>query len=176
MNSRGKVPPRQDNPTPVAFPFRLRMATSADAEDMIRLLPRLAAFPIPDRRQPEDLFQGDSKTVRHWSKGDLPSCFAVVAEGEAGDAASELYGFSFVRVGSELLSETPSAHLEILVVAKDAEGKGVGSALLAEAESEARRRGALTMTLHVFRANERALGLYQAKGFDPELLRMIKDL
>jgi ribosomal protein S18 acetylase RimI-like enzyme len=52
---------------------------------------------------------------------------------------------------------------------------GVGRALLAAAESEAKSQGALTITLHVFASNTRARGFYEQSGYDGELLRYIKE-
>lgn len=72
------------------------------------------------------------------------------------------------------MSHASSAHLEALVVADNAEGQGVGGSLLAAAEEEARQRGALSMSLHVFARNQRARKVYERAGFDGELIRYIK--
>ena len=42
--------------------------------------------------------------------------------------------------------------------------------------SEAKKRGAESITLHVFRKNERARALYKKLGYDEELLRCSKPL
>ena len=51
---------------------------------------------------------------------------------------------------------------------------GLGAGLIAAAETEAKVRGALSITLNVFTRNQRALKLYERLGFDPEIQRCIK--
>lgn len=164
-------------PDPSTPAYTLRLGVPSDCESMVALLPRLAAFDLPAGRAPEELYQADAQTVRHWSVGEEPSCFAFVAEltSDGRDAETRsIVGFSFVRMREEMLSGAPSAHLEVLVVGESAQGKGVGGALLDTAFDEARRRGARSITLHVFANNTRARSLYERRGFDGELLRMIK--
>jgi GNAT superfamily N-acetyltransferase len=52
-----------------------------------------------------------------------------------------------------------------VVVAPDARGRGVGTALLAEAEDWARERGHRILTLNVFARNESARRVYERAGF-----------
>jgi len=152
---------------------------------MLSLLPRLASFDLPAGRNPNDLHRGDGTMVRRWMDGGEADCFAVVAtgvgamttaEGLDSDTDDTVAGFAFVRIRPEMISDQPSCHLEVLVVASGAEGRGVGAALLAAAEKEARGRGAQSMTLHVFSSNRRAVQLYERLGFDGELIRMTKPL
>lgn len=138
---------------------------------MQALLPRLAEFEIPTRRNPEHLWRDDEQMLLSWLAGKEPNFYAFVAAGE-----NEILGVAMVRMGEELLSHEPSAHLEVLLVAKNAQGNGIGRTLLAEAEAEAKSRGASTMSLHVFANNSKARRLYDAAGYDGELLRCIKEL
>ncbi len=87
-----------------------------------------------------------------------------------------MLGLSLVRFREEMLSHEPSAHLEVLAVAREAEGKGIGRALIVAAENAAQERGALTMTLHVFANNTRARYVYEKLGYSGEIIRYIKDL
>ena len=141
-------------------------------EAMFALLPDLAAFEIPDRREPEHLWHGDRDMIEAWVRGERPECFAAVAL----DAEDEIGGFAFVTLREELLSHAPSAHLEVLVVAPTARRAGLGARLCDVAEQTARERGATSITLHVFGNNTRARALYRSLGYDEELLRCIKDL
>jgi ribosomal protein S18 acetylase RimI-like enzyme len=59
-----------------------------------------------------------------------------------------------------------SARLYSLVVAPGWRGRGVASALLAEAERSARERGCITMRLEVRADNAAAVALYQRQGYD----------
>ena len=79
-----------------------------------------------------------------------------------------------VTLNPELLSQSPSAHLEVIAVAENAEGQGVGKELMAAAEAGARNRGANSITLFVFANNARARRVYDSAGFDEELIRCIK--
>jgi ribosomal protein S18 acetylase RimI-like enzyme len=150
--------------------FLIRAATPADTEQILALFPRLAAFEIPPQRRPEFLWQGDAEQVKRWSEGALPELLVFVAV----NAANEVLGVSVARMGKELLSHAPSAHLEALMVRKEAEGRGIGGQLVDAIEQEARARGATSMTLHVFGSNTRARELYRRKGFNEELIRAIK--
>ena len=149
----------------------IRLATPKDGEQIRALLPRLANFELPRRRNPEDLWRGDEAMLLNWLQGAEPDLFAFVAERD-----EQILGTAIVRLRSELLSHEPSAHLEVIVTAAAAEGKGIASGLLREAEREAKNRGAQTLTLHVFANNTRARGLYEKFGYDGELIRYIKTL
>ncbi|MCP3959804.1 MAG: GNAT family N-acetyltransferase [bacterium] len=152
--------------------YRIREATPGDLGAIRPLLPRLAAFDLPERRAPEDLWRGDEEMLLKWQEGQEPHLTAHVAV-DGGDA---ILGISVMRLRPELLSSEPSAHLEVLAVAEGAEGQGIGKALVGEAEKAARASGARTMTLHVFGVNRRARGMYEKLGYDGELVRYIKDL
>lgn len=152
--------------------YQIRQASPSDLEAMRSLLPRLAAFDLPARRSPEDLWRGDEQMLLRWLDGEEPNLTAHLAV----DGDDSILGLAVVRLGEELLSHAPSAHLEVLAVATKAEGKGVGKALVAAAEQAAQARGAKTMTLHVFGVNTRARGLYEKLGYEGELMRYIKEL
>jgi GNAT superfamily N-acetyltransferase len=137
---------------------------------MLELFPRLASFDLPDNRNPEHLWIDDARLLTDWAAGNSGDCSVHVAKSEEG----RVLGVAMITLKPELLSHAPSAHLEVLVVAEDAEGQGVGGSLLAAAEQEARQRGALSMSLHVFARNQRARQLYERAGFDGELIRYIK--
>ena len=150
----------------------VRRAASGDADAIMALMPRLAAFDVPESRNPVDLWRSDVAMFQRWLDGQAAECFVHVAV----DDAQKILGFTLVSLRPELLSHEPSAHLEAIAVGEGAEGKGVGQALLAAAESEAKTHGALTITLHVFARNTRARGFYEKSGYDGELIRYIKEL
>jgi len=152
--------------------FEIRSAVSEDGEAILALMPRLAAFNVPKSRNPVDLWRSDAAMLQRWLDGEAAECFVHVAV----DDADSMLGFTLVSLRPELLSHEPSAHLEAIAVGEGAEGMGVGQALLAAAESEAKAQGAQTITLHVFASNTRARGFYEQSGYDGELLRYIKEL
>lgn len=150
--------------------YQIRAANAADVDEILSLFPRLAAFKIPDKRAAEDLWRGDAELLRLWAAGQAPACLVQVAIGKDGS----ILGAAIAQMREELLSHAPSAHLEVLVVRDDAEGRGIGYALVQAAEQAVRERGALSMTLHVFASNTRARAVYERLGFEGELIRYIK--
>ncbi len=152
--------------------YTIREATIDDGEALLALLPRLGSFDIPESRVREHLWQDDEKLLRRWLDGAAEQCLVNVAADESGD----ILGLTLVSLRPELLSHEPSAHLEAIAVADGAEGKGVGQALLRQAEIGARDKGALSMTLHVFATNTRACAFYEKSGYYGELRRYIKPI
>ena len=151
--------------------YRIINANSAHGEAMLALMPRLAEFDVPARRNPRHLWQDDAEMMRRWLRGE-EDCLVHVAV----DDHDNVLGFTMVTLRPELLSHEPSAHLEAIALDPVAEGRGVAQALLASAEVVARTSGALTMSLHVLSVNERARRLYDRAGYEGELMRYIKDL
>lgn len=138
---------------------------------MLALMPRLAEFDVPDRRDPEHLWRDDAKLLQCWIDGQ-EECLVHVAVSRE----QQVLGFTLTRIRPEPLSREPSAHLEAIAVDRAAEGKGVAKALLAATEESAFEHGAETMTLHVISTNERARQFYERAGYFGELVRYIKDL
>lgn len=149
----------------------IRDANADDGSAMLALMPRLADFEIPDGRQPEHLWGDDAALLRRWLAGNAPECLVQVAELDG-----RIAGFTISTLRPEPLSLEPSAHLEAIAVASEAEGRGIGRSLLQSAELNARKHGAQSMTLHVIATNTRARSLYERSGYNGELLRYIKPL
>jgi ribosomal protein S18 acetylase RimI-like enzyme len=152
--------------------YQIRSATPADLDQMLELFPRLAAFDLPANRSPEDLWRGDAELVRLWSAGRAPHCLVYVAV----DPNQAMLGIAMAQLREELLSHEPSAHLEVIVVRGDAEGQGIGKALIAAIEQAVQQQGARSITLHVFATNTRARAVYERLGYSGELIRYIKYL
>lgn len=148
----------------------IRAATQADEKAICALLPQLADFNVPPRRNPDDLWQGDVKLVHDILAGQAPDSFCEVAV----NADDKVLGLIVVTMREELMSHAPSAHLEAIVVHPDARGQRLGLTLLAHCEQVVRARGAESLSLHVFANNQRARSLYVANGFDEELIRATK--
>lgn len=151
--------------------YVIRDATAADGEAMLALMPRLAAFDVPARRDPRHLWQHDAALLQRWLAGNADGCLVQVAL-----AGEDILGFTLTSLRPEPLSHAPAAHLEALAVAKAAEGQGIATALINACESNASKHGARFMTLHVFATNRRARALYEKCGYDGEMLRYIKPL
>ncbi len=70
----------------------------------------------------------------------------------------------------------PRAYVDILVVAREAEGKGVGRALMDHVERWARERAFREVVLDVFAGNQGAIAFYDRQGYRPDHIRMAKPL
>lgn len=86
--------------------------------------------------------------------------FVLVAVG-----ATQVLGYAVVTAGYSLEFHGRDFLVDELYVRPDAQGKGLGSALLGAAEQEAKRRGGAALHLEVGHANVRALELYRRHGY-----------
>ena len=153
--------------------YTISEANTHDLDKIEALLPRLADFDVPTHRVREHLWHGDRDMVRDWAAGKRDDVNAIVATSQD---ERKIIGVAVISFRKELLSGDPSAHLEVLALDKSAEGHGIATALMQEAEKLASSNGALSMSLHVFANNTRARALYERKGFDGELMRYYKPL
>jgi len=151
--------------------FTIRAGTSADAPEILALLPRLADFDLPQHRTPEHLWHGDRSMIEQWALGDRPEVDIAVAVNDA-----LIVGIAVISAKQEIFSGEPSVHLETLAVGTNSQGYGIGAALMRETETMASRRGAKSISLHVFSANTRARALYERHGYCGELMRYYKPL
>jgi ribosomal-protein-alanine N-acetyltransferase len=94
----------------------------------------------------------------------------------AADAAGQPLGLLAIHLDTDHFTRHPRAYVEILVVATEAEGRGVGRALMERAEAWGRERGCREVVLDVFADNEAAVAFYQRIGFRPDHIRMSKSL
>ena len=156
--------------TPASDSINIRQAVPEDEPQILGLLPYLADFDIPPRRDPQDLWSGDADMARQILTGQISTSFIDVAVHSDG----HLIGLIMVSMREELLSHAASAHLEAIVVNPKVRSMGLGKRLMRYCEQRARDLGAGSLTLHVFQRNQRARALYAGQDFDEELIRAIK--
>lgn len=80
------------------------------------------------------------------------------------------WGMVHALVGLALLGDKPApdeCYIDYLAVRSEWRQRGIGTALLRQAQEYARSRGKRTLTLEVSARNEDALRLYQRLGFRP---------
>lgn len=153
-----------------AADIQIRPGKDSDRQAVVALMPYLADFAIPTRRQAEHLWSGDAQMAEAVLSQSSASSFIDIAEAPSG----QVVGLIMVSLREEMLSHEPSAHLEAIVVAPEYRGLGLGSKLTQHCETRVKALGAKTLTLHVFNRNQRARALYAAHSFDEELIRAIK--
>jgi [ribosomal protein S18]-alanine N-acetyltransferase len=123
--------------------FRIRRATPAD-------LPALLALE-------RTAFTTDHLSARQYRLHlDSPTGLVLAAVDGSGLLGKALV---FFRRNSAV------ARLYSIAVAHGARGRGIGEALLAQAERAARRRGATHMRLEVRQDNAAAMRLYERRGY-----------
>jgi len=150
----------------------VRPARAADREFVLTTAERLSVFGPPPWRTPAEVVEGEARTLRAFFDAPPKDTALLVAEDETGAPL----GFAYLEVLRDYFLLIEHAHIGILSVAAEAEGRGAGGALLSAAEDWARARGHDRLTLNVFERNARARGVYARRGFEPESLRYVKIL
>lgn len=150
--------------------FKIRKPDIDHRTAIMSMLDRLADFDIPAGRKPEEFFDHDAKLVSRYFEGDAPESEILIAC----DIKGLVIGVLVLSQNLDPLNNQVNTHIEVLVVARLYERKGIGSALLEKAEQLALAQGSLAVSLNVFRNNRKARRFYQLHNFDEELIRCIK--
>jgi GNAT superfamily N-acetyltransferase len=150
----------------------VRQAGPGDEAFVLALTERLAAFAVPDWRTAAQVAHVDDGILRDAFGHPNPDNLLLVAE----DEHATRLGFVFARSRRDVFSGSPVTHVETLATEADAEGAGVGRALMRTVEEWARARGSAFVTLNVFDANARARGFYARLGYQPETVHYVKPL
>lgn len=150
----------------------IRPAAAGDLEFILALVPRFVAFELPrGRRRRACVAAIRADLTRTWRAGSADAPFFIAAT-----AAGERVAFLHLQLQRDFFAGTRNCHISDLAVAGGCDGRGVGRALLAFAETWARRHHCRRLTLAVFPGNTRARTLYARTGFSEDLLRLQKPL
>jgi len=149
----------------------IRPAQPSDREFVLAMADRLVSFEVPSFRTKDELADGDRRALAEWFREPKPGEALFVAELDGRPA-----GCAYLVTLVDYFNERPHAHLSVLAVAAEAEGKGVGSALLDCSEAWARERGSDRLTLSALVTNSRARGIYERRGFAGEYIRYVLPL
>ena len=151
----------------------IRPATAADRQFVLDLADRLVdGFDPPSHRTKPELIEGDRRALEAWFNATpKPEEAMLIAELDGHPA-----GVAFLVTLIDYFHLRPHAHLSVLAVAKDAEGKGVGSALLDTSVAWAKERNSDRLTLSALVTNARARALYERRGFGGEYIRYVLPL
>jgi ribosomal protein S18 acetylase RimI-like enzyme len=150
--------------------IRIRDALPADRDWILALAPRLHAFGPPPTRAREVMDQAVVAGLDQALSAPGDGTVVLVAEG------TQPLGFVHIHGVTDFFTHEVHGHVSDLAVDPAAEGRGVGRALMAAAESWARERGWRLLSLNVFTENHRARELYQRLGYQPDVLKLIKPL
>ena len=85
-------------------------------------------------------------------------------------------GFVHLETAVDFFTRERHGHISTLVVAPEAEGRGVGRALVDAAEAWCGERTYRLLTLHVFEANASARRLYERAGFRVDTIKYLKEI
>jgi GNAT superfamily N-acetyltransferase len=123
---------------------------------------------VPAWRPKAELIEGDRRALAEFFDGPKADEALYVAELDGTPA-----GCAYLVTLVDYFNQRPHAHLSVLAVAKDAEGKGVGSLLLDHCVAWAKDRNSDRLTLSALVTNSRARALYERKGFKGEYVRYV---
>lgn len=150
----------------------LRPAKSDDRAFLLAMTERLADFPVPSWRTPEQIAAADRRQMVDAVENPSPDSTVLIAE--SGDRTPA--GCLFVTTRKDFFNGRPGAHVEVVVVSLAAQGRGVGRTLLEAAEAWARNKGYGHMTLNAFVGNTHARAVYEHLGYEAEFVTYRKAL
>jgi GNAT superfamily N-acetyltransferase len=151
--------------------FSIRRASIRDEPDLLALADRLPDFG-PTTRSAAEISVRERRALTEALSAPASGQDILVAEVTGG----RIVGVLLLEQRLDYFTGVPHGHVAILAVAREAEGRGVGGALLQRAETWASERGYRRLTLNVFAENERAQRVYSRNGWNPEFLTYFKIL
>ena len=149
--------------------FHIRLAEDDD-EFILGLVPRFVDFSLPTWRKRHECIEGIRKDLSRQLDEQPSNSYVFIAE----DAEGERVGFIHLQKTQDYFTGRTNCHISDLAVVPRHEGQGVGKALIEYAEGWAREHHCQLVTLAVFPGNERARALYEAAGYNVDLLRLAK--
>ena len=154
--------------------MRIRKAMPEDALFIAQHAHRMLDFKLPDWRANEKdiMVKAD---INHLTKA-LQASDENDAMFIAEDESNKPLGFVRVNIQTDYFTGEEHAHVNDIVVTKDAEGKGAGKLLLAKADEWAKEKNARWITLNVFDENFRARKVYEKAGYKIEWIKYLKVL
>jgi len=161
----------------------IRSAIPDDRAFVVALADRLVdGFAAPPHRSKPELIEGDRRALIEWFDLQRTEGRAEAQSAKADEAMfiAELdgkpAGVAYLVTLVDYFNLRPHAHLSVLAVTAEAEGKGLGSALLDKSVQWAKERQSDRLTLSALVTNSRARALYERKGFGGEYIRYVLPL
>jgi GNAT superfamily N-acetyltransferase len=162
---------RTDDPSQAAtYSIEVRPFCAGDQTFLARVAPRIHPGGTVSPRDPAAL----DRFFAELQRGKLLS--EPGAEAFVATINGEPCGLVSVHPDTDYFTGHPRAYVDILVVALEAEGKGVGRALMDHIERWARDNAFREVVVDVFAGNQRAIAFYERQGYRPDHIRMAKSL
>lgn len=149
----------------------IRRAEPGDREAALGLADRLAAFG-PATRTPQEIATRERRALADAFDNRTAESSLLVAD----HPTRGVVGVLLLERRRDYFTDQPHGYVAILAVAREAEGQGVGRALLTAAEEWGRQQGFRRLTLAVFADNVRAKEFYLRQGWRVELETHFKTL
>ena len=151
---------------------RIRAARPEDRAFILELVPRLMAFGPPPWREAAQMSATDAEVISNALNDPDPGTAIFIAETLDGTPL----GFVHMNSPVDYFTREEYGHVSDVVVVPQAEGRGVGRALMAAGEEWARTRGYRLLVLNAFVKNTRARAIYEKLGFVEEMIKYVKEL
>ena len=151
---------------------KLRAAVPADAPFLTSVTLRLGGVPLPPWRTAAEVAAADLRQMLAALHDPHARFLLLIAETTHNDPL----GCVFATIEGDFFTGRPGAHVEVLAVRAEAEGKGVARLLLEAAEDWARQQGFDHVTLNVLVGNAHARAVYERIGYGAESVRYRKSL
>ena len=152
-------------------PVSIRPAVASDGPVILSLADRLPAFGPSTRTAAE---------IAERERAALADALARPSDGSAVLVAEQptrrVVGVILLESRRDYFTNESHGYVSILAVSSEAEGQGVGRALLKAAEDWARAKQFTKLTLAVFTDNIRAKEVYERQGWRAELETWYKRL
>ena len=150
----------------------IRSAHADDLAFILSLTPRFHDFELPAWLTAAQLDQVNQRTLSANISAPAPGAAMLIAQ----DAAGVALGFIHLQTETDYFSGQPQGYISDIAVAAEAEGRGVGQALMQAAETWTRAQGYRLLALHVFAQNARARRFYARLGFSETVISCVKTL
>ena len=153
----------------------IRLAQESDLKAIIELATEMVLHSVsPYRSVP-------AQQIRQYRFEDMQTLRDIYAAEQSGVFVAEIEGRvvgHLIVVAQQRDSSTGMAQAWIydVSVAAGFWGKGIGQALMEQAETFARQHGMLAIGLGVTLSNQRALEFYRHQGYLEERVQMVKNL
>ena len=152
--------------------IQTRPASISDKGFIISLLPRLEEFGPPPWRDVTQLLATDTQVLSDKLMNKPPGTSIFIAEDDQGVAL----GFIHLKSGKDYYYHEDHGHIADLIVAPEAEGRGIGRVLIEKGEEWARSQGFRWLMVSVFAQNLRAREVYQRLGYGEDIMKYVKEL